>query len=151
MNIQFFKKTDDDNLFIKTLFFQYKMQELQNINIPPNQLNLLLEMQFDAQQTSYKNQFPNAIDYILEIDNIPIGWLQVNNAKTIHIINIIIHEKYRNKNFGKQVILEIIKWAKRENKKVTLKVDRNNPAQRLYSRLGFITTNSDEIHITMST
>jgi len=151
MNIQFIKSTADYGSFIKELFFQYKTQELQAYSWPSEVLLPLLEMQFKAQRDAYQKQFPHSEEFILSEDNSPVGWLLINKAETYHIVNIIVHDDYRGKNIGTRTVQEVIKQANRENKKVTLTVNKNSPALKLYSRLGFKIVNADELFVSMST
>jgi ribosomal protein S18 acetylase RimI-like enzyme len=146
-----YKERDNSYVdFIKELFFQYKTVELLAFNWPREVLVSLLEMQFKAQEDSYRKQFPNANGFIIEIENVPVGWLLLNKTDTYHIVNIIIHNNFQGKGIGSQVIKELIEQANVENKKVTLKVDKNNPALKLYSSLGFKIICTEELFLHLS-
>lgn len=151
MKIQFIKCITEYGPFIKELFFQYKTHELQAYSWPPEVLLPLLEMQFKAQRDAYQKQFPHSEEFILTENNSPVGWLLINKAETYHIVNILVHDDYRGKNIGTQTIQEVIRQANDENKRVTLNVGKNNPAHKLYSRLGFKKVSDDELFISMST
>lgn len=50
---------------------------------------------------------------------------------------IIIHPEYQNKGVASSIIGRYIETAKAEKKKITVKAYIENPARRLYERLGF--------------
>ncbi|HAZ02478.1 MAG TPA: hypothetical protein DCY97_09950 [Marinilabiliales bacterium] len=151
MQITYKEGDNSYNDFIKELFFQYKTSELLAFNWPSEILVSLLEMQFKAQEDSYRKQFPNANGFIIEIENVPVGWLLLTKADTYHIVDIIIHNNFQGKGIGSQVIKELIEQASVENKKVTLKVAKNNTALKLYSTLGFKIIDEDDVYLKMST
>ncbi len=151
MNLRFDKRNNSHDLFVKELFFKYKTQEFNAGNWPKETLLPLLEMQFNIQSISYKAQYPNAGEYIIYQDELPVGWLILDKTQVYRIVNIIVHDSYRGKNIGSETVRKIMDKAAHEGKKVTLAVEKNNPAQRLYSRLGLKIQASDELFLSMST
>lgn len=151
MSITFLKKTDEYSAFIKELFFYHKTHELNACNFQPEMLVSLLEMQFRAQEMAYQQQFPEAEGFVLATGQRPVGWLLINKAETYHIVNIIVHHDFRGQGIGAAAINEIIEQARNSNLSVTVNVDKNNPALKLYSRLGFRVAGKDEVYVTMST
>lgn len=65
--------------------------------------------------------------------------LGVLQGEYIGLFDIVTNEKYRNKGYGKVLILNILHWGKKNGaKKAYLQVVVNNtPALNLYSSLGF--------------
>jgi ribosomal protein S18 acetylase RimI-like enzyme len=144
------KKADQNYVdFAKKIFFQHKTNELNAHQWPDQVLLPILENQFNAQEIAYKIKFPNAERFFLMLKDLPVGILLLNKDKSYHIINIIIDSQFQGQKIGTSVLSDIIEHAKTENKQVTLKVDRRNPALRLYMRLGFEITTEDEIYVSM--
>lgn len=77
--------------------------------------------------------------------------LILDKMNTCHIVNIIRHDRCRGKEIVTEAVRKIITDASLEIKKVTLVVEKNNPAQKLYSRLGFKIQTSDELFLKMAT
>lgn len=151
MGLRFDKDVEGNYSFIKELFFTHKMRELQIESWSQDILLPLLEMQFNSQRSSYKRQYPNAEEYIVYMDELPVGWLILDNSQSYHIVNIMVHEAYRGNNIGSEIVRDVLCKADREGKQVTLFVEKNNPAQKLYSRLGFKIQTSDELFLKMAT
>jgi len=62
---------------------------------------------------------------------------------------IIIHPDYQNKGIATKIIKEYIKKANDKNKRIIIKTYKENPARRLYERLGFKIYNEDSTHVYM--
>ena len=60
---------------------------------------------------------------------------------------IIIHPDYQNKGIASQILKEYISIAQNSKKRIIVKTYKENPAQRLYLRLGFKIINTDNTHI----
>lgn len=78
--------------------------------------------------------------YIMLLDDIIIGyfgmWIISDEG---HILNIAIDPKYRGKGYGNDLIIELIKIAKKNLvNKLTLEVrETNDPAKNLYKKYNF--------------
>jgi RimJ/RimL family protein N-acetyltransferase len=91
------------------------------------------------------NQDPNSYILIAEMDHMVVGLLDFSpktKIKTQHTgeFGISIHPNYRSKGIGRQMVQQLLEWAKgSENiEKVILQVFASNPhAIRLYTSLGF--------------
>ena len=60
---------------------------------------------------------------------------------------IIIHPDYQNKGIATNIISEYIKTAKTNKKRIIIKTYKENPAQKLYKKLGFEVYKKDDTHI----
>jgi len=77
------------------------------------------------------------------IDNVLIGAIWVQEFEDHHLLREIqLMPECRNKGFGTCLIEAEILRAKRANKELRLKVLTQNPAFKLYKRLGFAITES---------
>ena len=152
MNIDLVKDNGEYRAFIKELFFLQKTEELHAQQWPRTMLNPILDMQYRAQEESYRKNFPFAEPLIIISDNKATGWLLLDTSETFHIVSIIIHPDYRKKGIAKNVIEKIADQAKNSNAKISLIVNKSNdPALSLYRKLGFIETCADELNVIMST
>lgn len=151
MSIKLLTAKKDDTSFIKELFFQVKSQEFIRFHWDKTLLESLLEIQYNAQQKSYEQQFPDAETFIVFFEKNRVGKLTLDKSTNYHVVDISIHNDYQNKGIGTQVLNKIIIEAKTYNKAVTLSVTKDNPAHKLYKKLGFIAVKEDDIYLKMST
>ena len=95
------------------------------------------------------NQHINNMKIIM-LDNKDIGittFYEENNSYVIGLI--MINPNYQNKGIATKIINDYIEIAKKENKKIFIKTYKENPAKRLYERLGFKIYKEDNTHVHM--
>ncbi len=119
--------------------------------LPPNQQDQLLKMQWNAQQQSYRFQFPDAEHHILLRDGQPIGRILVHlTYDEIHLIDISILAEYRSQGIGSYFLKNLQEEAKQANIPLSLNVFKtNHSAFRLYEKLGFRIVSENEIQYEM--
>jgi ribosomal protein S18 acetylase RimI-like enzyme len=109
------------------------------------QKTAFLAQQFQAQHTYYQANFQQAAFQIILFENQSAGRLYLNQTeKAFHIIDISLLPEYRRRGIGELILRSIFDDATAVNKVVSIHVERNNPALRLYQRLGF--TMLDDSH-----
>ena len=111
-----------------------------------------LNFQFTAQHTYYIENYRGANFWILEKNALPIGRLYLDiwfNTKTMRIIDITLLPAWRGQGIGRQLLLDIMAFAEKINRGVSIHVESFNPAMRLYKRLGFelVSTTNDVYHL----
>ena len=114
------------------------------------QILSMIEMQFHAQHEHYRTHFPNADFDIILLNDKPIGRLYANNSLSdkhspntsqfeneLRLIDIALLPEFRNCGIGACLIRELQDRAVSLRLPVRLRVEPNNPALRLYERMGF--------------
>ncbi|MBK7871862.1 MAG: GNAT family N-acetyltransferase [Saprospiraceae bacterium] len=99
-----------------------------------------LTQQFIAQHQYYQEFYKNAEFQIIEYNNEPIGRLYIHwkySAQEVRIVDIALLPGFRGKGIGTAIIEDTFKKAATLNKSVTIHVEFNNPALKLYEKLGF--------------
>ncbi|MDX8399825.1 MAG: GNAT family N-acetyltransferase [Gallionellaceae bacterium] len=131
-------ETEQDVAFLKRLFRSTR-EDLLQLGLPEPMLENLMLMQFNAQQSSYHSQFPNAEFSIVEKNGEPIACLVIHrDDAAISIVNIALLAEERGKGYGSSLITTLQDEAATANKPVTLSVScMNLRAQQLYQSLGF--------------
>ena len=88
---------------------------------------------------------------ILIKDGKDIGVTTFYEENNQYVVGLImIHPEYQGEGLGSKIIKEYIDLAKKSNKKIKIKVYKENPAKRLYERLGFEIYNEDDTHLYLS-
>lgn len=150
MDIQLKIKDETDLEFLFQLFGEIKIAELNIYNWPELMKNQLIEMQYKGYEQMIKNEYPNAEDYIITVNDEKAGRLQLNvNDSGIRIINISLLPAFHGNGIGTKIIKDILVQADLKNKPVYLEVDRVNPAFNLYKRLVLEIYGEDEIKYSM--
>jgi ribosomal protein S18 acetylase RimI-like enzyme len=93
---------------------------------------------------------PSAIQ-VIEIAGRPIGFTRlVRQGDELYLAEVQISGKYRNNGIGTAIVRAAIAESERLDALLTLKVIKGNPAESLYTRLGFRVYAETAIHRKMS-
>ena len=103
------------------------------------QKETFLRFQFNAQHTHYQQHYPQASYDIISMGSERIGRFYVERMpKEIRVMDIALLPEYRNQGIGRELMQAVLNEAGRISPKlVSLHVEPENPAKRLYERLGF--------------
>lgn len=127
-----------DNGFLAELFYSTKTF-FYELGLPLDVAKSMLEQQYRLQQVSYREQYPNAIIYILCYQQQAVGKLMLDtNEHRVHLVDFIIAPSMRGRGLG-SAILEAVKLEARQRQlPVHLSVEsENTQAKSLYLRHGF--------------
>lgn len=129
---------EDDMEFMRRLYASTREVELSVVDWDARQKDEFLRMQFEAQHTHYQKYYAGSDFFIIERDAERIGrFYMARFEKEFILIDIALTPEWRNKGIGTPLIQDFLDEAKRAGKPVHLHVEKFNPAQRLYKRLGF--------------
>ena len=95
----------------------------------------------EEQFYAYDMNSSNSMSYVYSKDTKVLGYLMSQVIlNEIHIHDIVVSKKFRNKGIGTTMIRYLIESAKTINKnKIYLEVNANNNVARiLYSKMGFV-------------
>ncbi|MEZ2328457.1 GNAT family N-acetyltransferase [Mesorhizobium sp. RCC_202] len=129
---------DADIPFLGALYASTRMEELAVTSWTNAQKVAFLDMQFQAQRAHYRRHYPEADWFVVERSAAPIGRLYIERWPSQHrIIDIAFLPGHCGKGFGTALLQDLIDEAASVEKAVSIHVEKNNPAYRLYLRLGF--------------
>lgn len=150
MNPQLRPSRPEDREFLFRLYASTREHELRAFGWPAAQQEAFLRMQFNAQQQWYAATYSTAENQIIEQDGKPIGRMIVQREPGIwRFLDISLLPEHRGRGIGGELIRALIKECAASGAVLQLQVLNTNPAQRLYSRLGFIKTGEDQIYTQM--
>lgn len=138
MNISFRPIVDEDIPFLKKLYRSTREEELSTTGWTEEEKSKFIDLQFNAQHTNFSNEYKGANFQIIKYNGEAIGRLYTWEAEDqIRIIDIALLPEFTGKGIGTKILIDLIKHSKNVSKKLSIHVEHNNPALRLYERLGF--------------
>ena len=141
--------TAEDEGFLVRLYAASRA-DLDIIGLPPEQKDLLVKMQFNAQRQQYLSAFPAAENTIILIEDLPVGRTLINKAANEYrLVDIVLLPQYCGTGIGTRLILDLLADASAANVVVRLNVRKENVALNLYRRLGFVVVADDGVFLAM--
>jgi ribosomal protein S18 acetylase RimI-like enzyme len=136
--LRFHRVAEADLAFVFALYAQVRAAELAPVPWPEDAKDAFLAEQAALQHRHYLANYPGADLLVIEGESRPIGRVYVYRAPAeIRIMDIALIPDWRNRGIGTRLLNEICDEARATGSRVTLHVEPDNPAQRLYRRLGF--------------
>jgi len=90
------------------------------------------------QRASFAAQWKREEVRIISVDGNDVGWLQVAELPTeIRLQKFFVLPQYQRSGIGSEVLSSLLATWRSTGKRIVLKFLKNNPARRLYKRLGF--------------
>lgn len=137
--------TPSDRPFLARVYASTREQELAHVPFTAEEKVAFLEQQFTAQSRHYAQHYHDTTFDVIEVDGEPAGRLIVGRwAREIRIVDIAILPPQRGRGVGTHVLAPVLAEADARGVPTTIHVERQNPAQRLYRRLGFVPVADDD-------
>ncbi len=128
----------DDRAFLRAVYGSTRWEELQPTGWSDEQKHAFLDHQFEAQDVYYREHYEGATYDVIVVDGFPAGRLYVARwSEEIRIMDIALLPTERGKGVGTVLLHELQDEAAADGKRVTIHVERENPAMAWYERLGF--------------
>lgn len=129
---------DGDLEFLRYLYATTREQEMALVPWSAGEKEAFLTQQFEAQHAFYTERFAGAEFSLVLVDGVPAGRLYVDRRDDeIRLIDIALTPEHRGRGIGGRLLRELLHEAGERQLPVRIHVERNNPALRLYRRLGF--------------
>lgn len=149
-NISVRPEQPGDEPFLLNLYASTRANEMRMVPWDDAQKEAFLRSQFGLQIHHYRKYYPAAAFLMVQLDGQPIGRLYVDRSdRCIHVIDIALLPEHRGAGIGGRLIRDVLSEAWTEHKAVQIYVERDNPALRLYKRLGFRVLEEKGIHFLM--
>lgn len=124
--------------FLKKVYRSTRENELNKTGWNESEKIKFIDFQFNAQHAHYSNAYKGAEFNIIEHNKEDIGRLYIWETETqIRIMDIALLPEHTGKGIGTRILKNLIEKSEGESKKLNIHVEHNNPALRLYKRLGF--------------
>ncbi len=130
--------TEQDRELLYRIYASTRAEELAAVPWSEPQKEEFLRSQFDAQHKYYMEHFPRAAYDLIVLDGESIGRLYVDRRDDeIRLIDIALLPEHRGGGFGGAIMRDVLAEGRESGKLVRIHVEQDNPAMRLYLRLGF--------------
>ncbi len=144
------EERDEDEAFLRELYGSTRRDELAPVGCTAEQTDAFLRMQFDLQRAHYRRHYPDASFQIVVMNERPIGRLYVHSSPhDVRVLDISLVPEVRAKGIGRSLLEQVFERAGGLAAPVTLHVAVDNPARRLYERLGFRIVSHDALNFFM--
>jgi ribosomal protein S18 acetylase RimI-like enzyme len=132
--------TDADAEFLLSVFASTRAEELAQVPWSEAERDAFLRMQFAAQTTHYTQHYAASSTFeVVLVDGEPAGRLIVHRGpREVRIVDIALLPRFRGRGVGTRLLAPLLEEADAKGLRVSIYVEWNNPALRLYTRLGFV-------------
>ena len=150
-NIQLRPVRPEDGELLCRLYRSTRDAELSALDWDEAQKDAFVRMQFEAQSRHYSEHYPEASSHVVLVDGAPAGRLSVARwPEEIRIVDIALFPEHRNAGVGTVLLQRLLAEGGARAVRVSLHIERSNPAQRLYRRLGFVPVTDGGTHLLMA-
>ncbi|KFE68249.1 GNAT family N-acetyltransferase [Hyalangium minutum] len=126
-----------DDTFLFELYASTRA-ELAALGLGEAQRQLLLRVQWMAQRQGYQSRYPHSEHQLVLVEGRPVGRLWVaREPEELRLVDVSLLPSHRGSGVGTGLLRALQQEAATTGKPLRLSVARDNPAQRLYARLGF--------------
>lgn len=145
-----------DGDFLLRVYASTRAAELALTGWDDGACRSFVQMQFNAQASHYRQQWPASVDSVIEAQlnsfSHPVGRLWVDRrASEIHVLDIALLPEWCGSGIGSACFRRLMREAMHAGKALTIQVEQGNPARRLYDRLGFLPVGAQQgLHQLMS-
>ncbi|HEX7139987.1 MAG TPA: GNAT family N-acetyltransferase [Vicinamibacterales bacterium] len=132
-------ETEADVEFLAALYASTREEEMALVTDWSDEVkNAFLRSQFDAQSLHYKEHYSAAEYWVIEREGEAVGRLYLHyQPKDLRIIDIALMPEHRRHGIGGTILRQLVADSAAAGRAVSLHVEKNNPALRLYQDLGF--------------
>jgi ribosomal protein S18 acetylase RimI-like enzyme len=128
----------DDYEFMADLYASTRAEEMQLVDWSEQQKRAFLRSQFDAQTAHYRTHYNAAEFWIIERNGERAGRLYLHyRPDDLRIVDIALRPEFRGQGIGGAILNQLLGAAQHGGYGLSIHVERNNPAMRLYNRMGF--------------
>ena len=142
--------SSSDRDFLLQVYASTREEELRLVDWSADQKAAFVRMQFEAQDAYYREHYHPATFDVVEVDGEAVGRLYVVRWEDeIRIIDIALLPEHRGRGVGTSVIQALLDEAAAFGKRLSIHVEKHNPARRLYERLGFAEAGEHGLYLLM--
>lgn len=136
--------SDADLPFTAALYASTREEELAPVPWSTEAKLVFLAQQHAAQHAHYQQHYQGMEAMIVERGGAALGRLYLYEMPgEIRIVDISLMPEARGQGVGAALLRDLFAQAAPRGRRVTIHVEKNNPARSLYARLGFTILDAD--------
>jgi ribosomal protein S18 acetylase RimI-like enzyme len=141
LGLTFRRITEADLPFLARVYASTRAEEMAVVtSMTDAQKAAFVEAQFQLQHAHYQKYYPQADWLVTMRGGADVGRLYIERWPSQHrIIDIAFLPEHRGQGSGEALLRDLMDEAAVCGKDVSIHVEKDNPAMRLYRRLGFVT------------
>jgi ribosomal protein S18 acetylase RimI-like enzyme len=140
----------EDRDFLLRVYASTREEELRGVDWSDEEKAAFVAMQFEAQDSYYREHYDPATFDVIEADGEPAGRFYVARWEDeIRIVDIALLPEHRGRGIGTALLRALLDEAAEAGKRLSIHVELNNPARRLYERLGFAPVEERGVYVLM--
>lgn len=137
--------------FLAELYASTRRDEVAPVPWSDEEKEAFLRWQFESQYRHYRQHYPDCEFLVIEREERPIGRLYVDRrADQIRLVDIALVSEQRGAGLGTALLRTLLDEGRGSGLPVSIHVEYNNPALRLYRRLGFCHVDSNGVYYLMT-
>ena len=143
-------ETAEDESFLYELYASTRAEEMALTLWTEQQKQEFLHQQCSRQLQHYRRHYGDASFDLILLNGESIGRLYVHRSPSeMRLMDISLLPQHRGRGIGTHLTRQLMDECQASNRKLTLHVEYNNPAQHLYERLGFLVAENKGIYFYM--
>ena len=142
--------TQEDEKFLLHLYSVNRLEEMRMTGWDEARIETFLQAQYSTRKAQYEARYPHAQNWIILSDNEPVGRHLIQpDPRLWAFIELAVLPAFRRRGIGTFVFKQHLQQAVETGAAVLLYVGIDNPARRIYERLGFVVTGQDGVYCEM--
>jgi ribosomal protein S18 acetylase RimI-like enzyme len=128
----------EEDALQRAVYASTRAQELASTGWPSAFCEAFIDVQHRAQQSHYRQHFPQALNQFILVGADVAGRLWTDlRPDALHILDITLLPEFRNQGLGTRCLIDLQQRAQDIGRTLSIQVELHNPARQLYERLGF--------------
>ncbi len=142
--------TQEDEEFLLHLYTVNRLDEMRMTGWDDARIETFLQAQYSTRKAQYEARYPHAQNWIILSDNERVGRHLIQpDPRLWAFIDVAVLPSFRKRGIGTFVFKLHLHQSVESGASVGLYVLIDNPAKRIYERLGFIVTGQDGVYCEM--
>lgn len=139
-----------DEMVFRALYAEVREPELRVTDWPASEKQAFCDAQYTLQDRHYRAHYADFEPWAICRNDAVIGRMYLATFDGLLILmDITIAILHRGKGIGSALLCDVIGQADMNSREMRLHVEPDNPARRLYARLGFIEMETGDIYLEM--
>jgi ribosomal protein S18 acetylase RimI-like enzyme len=142
-----------DSAFLCEVYRTTRWDELAVTGWSDEAKRAFLLQQFDCQSRDWGHNYPNMDRRIIRVNDADAGRLYLDRRvadRDLRVVDIALLPAFRGQGVATRIFSDLFTEADERQWRVSVHVEQNNPAKRLYLRLGFAPVNLHGIYLLMA-